>query len=175
MLPRHSDILQYSSCGFKNLHIMQQVLDLSCCRGVGDAGVAAVAAAGARLHTLSLSSCHQLTDAAFAALGARCGALAHLNACGCELLGDAGLAALAAGARCWPGGFMPTIWHTCCRNTLGARSSRACAPWCLRPGPPRWQAAPGSGWTPRPFLIRYSQKIAIFAQKTGLKIYKDLK
>ena len=79
-----------------------QVLDLSCCRGVGDAGIATVAAAGARLHTLSLSSCHQLTDAAFAALGARCGALAHLNACGCELLGDAGLAALAAGARCWP-------------------------------------------------------------------------
>ena len=91
-----------------SLQPLRQVLDLSCCRGVGDAGIAAVAAAGARLHTLSLSSCHQLTDAAFAALGARCGALAHLNACGCELLGDAGLAALAAGARCWPWGLLST-------------------------------------------------------------------
>ena len=90
------------------LQPVQQVLDLSCCRGVGDAGVAAVAAAGARLHTLNLSSCHRLTDAAFAALGARCSALAHLNACGCELLGDAGLAALAAGARCWPSGLLST-------------------------------------------------------------------
>ena len=77
-----------------------QVLDLSCCRGVSDAGVTAVAAAGRRLHSLSLSSCHRLTDAAFGALGARCGALVHLNACGCELLGDAGLTALAAGTGC---------------------------------------------------------------------------
>ena len=113
---------------------MQQVLDLSCCRCVGDAGIAAVAAAGARLHTLSLSSCHQLTDAAFAALGARCGALAHLNACGCELLGDAGLAALAAGARCWPSG----LWTTTPQR-LRLQAAGSCGSW------PRWPPAPGAG------------------------------
>ena len=101
------------------LQLTWQVLDLSCCRGVGDAGLAAVAAAGARLHTLNLSSCHQLTDAAFAALGARCGALAHLNACGCELLGDAGLAALAAGARCSP-----------CGSCVAVSMMNVCCPCC---------------------------------------------
>jgi F-box/leucine-rich repeat protein 14 len=59
-------------------------LDLSCCKRVTDAGVAALRHHGStRLTQLNLAGCTELTDAAAAAVG-HLQHLTHLNLSGCR-------------------------------------------------------------------------------------------
>jgi hypothetical protein len=74
-----------------------EVMDVSRCEGVGDAGLAWVAWGCPRLTSLDVSLSPRVTDAGVASVASRCPALTWLGVRHDPLVGDAALAAVAAG------------------------------------------------------------------------------
>ncbi len=74
-----------------------ELLDLSWCRQVTDAGARHIASSCPRLGRLNLSYCHRVSDEGIAAIAAGCGELVELNLHRCIQVKDPGLQAIAAG------------------------------------------------------------------------------